>query len=80
MNHLNSVILEGNVVKQAELTEPKEGFKVCRFSIAVNRFTKNEKGDLANTKQDYKSIAKIEENKKNNNFLLTICCARDNIR
>ncbi|MCQ2591580.1 MAG: single-stranded DNA-binding protein [Treponema sp.] len=45
MNHLNSIILEGNVAKAAELSEPVNGFKVCRFPLAVNRFTKNPKGD-----------------------------------
>lgn len=41
MNQLNSLILEGNLVKDAELSEPAEGFKVCKFSIAVNRWYKN---------------------------------------
>ena len=45
MNQLNSIILEGNVVRQAELSEPSEGFKICRFSLAVNRFMKKENGE-----------------------------------
>jgi len=45
MNQLNSIILEGNVVRQAEFSEPVEGFKKCSFSLAVNRFNKNAKGD-----------------------------------
>ncbi len=45
MNQLNSIILEGNVVKQPELTEPCSGFKVCKFTIAVNRFFKKESGE-----------------------------------
>ena len=45
MNQLNSIILEGNVVRQAELSEPSKGFKVCKFPLAVNRFTKNSSGD-----------------------------------
>lgn len=45
MNNLNSLILEGNVVRQAEVSEPAAGFKVCKFPLAVNRFTKNSDGD-----------------------------------
>lgn len=41
MNQLNSIILEGNVVRQAEMSEPAKGFKVCKFPLAVNRFSKN---------------------------------------
>lgn len=41
MNQLNSIILEGNLVKDSVLTEPTEGFKVCHFTIGVNRFYKN---------------------------------------
>ncbi len=45
MNQLNSIILEGNLVRQAELSEPAKGFKVCKFPLAVNRFCKNQKGE-----------------------------------
>lgn len=45
MNQLNSIILEGNVVRQAELTEPTKGFKICKFPLAVNRFTKKSNGE-----------------------------------
>ena len=45
MNQLNSIILEGNLVANAELSEPSKGFKVCRFSLAVNRFTKSMNGE-----------------------------------
>lgn len=45
MNHLNSIILEGNVVRQAESSEPAKGFKVCKFPVAVNRFSKNPNGE-----------------------------------
>ena len=41
MNQLNSIILEGNLVRDAVLFEPAEGFKVARFAIGVNRFYKN---------------------------------------
>ena len=46
MNQLNSIIIEGNVVRDAVLLEPSEGFKVCKLCIAVNRFYKN-KNDQA---------------------------------
>ncbi|MBQ5472210.1 MAG: single-stranded DNA-binding protein [Treponema sp.] len=45
MNQLNSLIIEGNITKDAELKEPKEGFKVCEISVAVNRYYKNLKGE-----------------------------------
>ena len=41
MNQLNSLILEGKLVRDAVLVEPVEGFKVCKFSLAVNRWYKN---------------------------------------
>lgn len=41
MNQLNSLIIEGNAVKKAEFSEPKTGFFVCRFPLAVNRWYKN---------------------------------------
>ena len=45
MNQLNSIILEGNLVANAELSEPSKGFKVSRFSLGVNRFTKGLNGE-----------------------------------
>lgn len=45
MNQLNSIILEGNVVKKAEFSEPKTGFQVCKFPLAVNRRTKTPDGE-----------------------------------
>jgi single-strand DNA-binding protein len=48
MNNLNSIILEGNLVRDAQLTEPAPGFKKCAFSIAVNRFFKNRKNEDVN--------------------------------
>ncbi|MBR2105880.1 MAG: single-stranded DNA-binding protein, partial [Treponema sp.] len=41
MNNLNSIILEGNLTRDSELLEATETFKVCKFSIAVNRWYKN---------------------------------------
>jgi len=43
MNSLNSVLIEGNVTRDAELKYTPSGSPVCTFSIAVNRSYK--KGD-----------------------------------
>ena len=48
MNQLNSLILEGNLVKDAVLAEPAPGFKKCNFSVGVNRFYKNKKNEDVN--------------------------------
>jgi single-strand DNA-binding protein len=45
MNNLNSIILEGNLVRDASLAEPVPGFKKCIFSVGVNRFYKNKKNE-----------------------------------
>ena len=46
MNQLNSLIVEGNLVRDAELLEPKEGFKVCKLSLAVNRWYRNKNNEV----------------------------------
>ncbi len=38
MNSLNSILLEGNLVRDPELNETPKGTKVCNFSVASNRF------------------------------------------
>ena len=48
MNQLNSLILEGNLVRDAVLTEPAPGFKKCYFTVGVNRFYKNKKNEDVN--------------------------------
>ena len=45
MNQLNSLILEGNLVRDAVLSEPAPGFKKCLFTMGVNRFYKNKKNE-----------------------------------
>lgn len=45
MNHLNSLIIEGNIARQGELSEPAAGFKVCKFPVAVDRWYKNKEGN-----------------------------------
>ncbi len=48
MNQLNSLILEGNLVRDAVLSEPAPGFKKCHFTVGVNRFYKNKKNEDVN--------------------------------
>ncbi len=45
MNQLNSLILEGNVVKHGKLEKPLNGFCVLKFSVSVIRFKKNSEGE-----------------------------------
>ena len=45
MNQLNSLILEGKLVRDAQLIEPIDGFKICKFSLAVNRWFKNKNNE-----------------------------------
>lgn len=44
MNPLNSILIEGNVVRDAVLDETVKGTKFCKFSIAANRCYKSETG------------------------------------
>jgi single-strand DNA-binding protein len=40
MNHLNSVILEGNIVSDPVLKDTNNGVAVCNFKIASDRYYK----------------------------------------
>ena len=44
MNQLNSLILEGNVCREAEVKQTLNGFSLATFSIAVNRYHKKSDG------------------------------------
>ncbi len=48
MNQLNSVIVEGNLVKDAEFTE-RQGYKICNLPIAVNYWYKNKDGQVTSS-------------------------------
>lgn len=48
MNQLNSIILEGNLVKDCTVSEPSSGFLVCKFTIGVNRSYKNRENEFSN--------------------------------
>ena len=40
MNNLNSILLEGNLVRDPEISYTSKGTPVCNFSIACNRYFK----------------------------------------
>jgi single-strand DNA-binding protein len=42
VNTLNSILLEGNLTSDPELTETFKGSKVAKFQIAYNRFYRSE--------------------------------------
>jgi single-strand DNA-binding protein len=42
MNNLNSILIEGNLVKDPEYRTTPKGTPVCKFTIASNRFYKQE--------------------------------------
>jgi single-strand DNA-binding protein len=42
MNNLNSILIEGNLVKDPEYRTTTKGTPVCKFPIASNRFYKQE--------------------------------------
>jgi single-strand DNA-binding protein len=45
MNNLNSILVEGNLVRGPELKYSPKGAAVCTFPLASNRFCKQERGD-----------------------------------
>ncbi len=42
MNNLNSILIEGNLVRDPELSYTQKGTAVCKFCVASNRFFKQE--------------------------------------
>ena len=42
MNNLNSLLIEGNLVRDPELSYTTKGTAVCKFSVACNRFFKQD--------------------------------------
>lgn len=46
MNPLNSILLEGNVVRDVQVKKTAKGNSVCNFSIASNRTYKSETGSF----------------------------------
>ena len=48
MNQLYSIIIEGNLTQEPDLTKTPSGMDVCNLPIAVNRFYKNSNGQQEN--------------------------------
>ncbi|GMO46721.1 MAG: hypothetical protein Pg6C_08540 [Treponemataceae bacterium] len=46
MNSLNSIIIEGNVVRTPEIRETPKGTPVCTVGVAVNRWYKSTDGAM----------------------------------
>jgi single-strand DNA-binding protein len=44
MNNLNSILIEGNLVRDPELSYTSKGTAVCKFSVACNRQWKQDDG------------------------------------
>lgn len=44
MNNLNSILIEGNIVREPLLRATAKGTSVCTFSLASNRFFKQDSG------------------------------------
>ena len=42
MNNLNSILLEGNLVRDPELRYTEKGTAVCHFAVASNRYFKQD--------------------------------------
>ena len=42
MNNLNSILIEGNLVRDSELKYSPKGTAVCTFVLASNRFFKQD--------------------------------------
>ncbi len=42
MNNLNSILLEGNLVRDPELKYTEKGTAVCHFAVASNRYFKQD--------------------------------------
>lgn len=47
MNTINSLVIEGNMVKDPVVKETTRGKKVCNFSIAANRSIKTASGEVS---------------------------------
>ena len=46
MNSLNSVLLEGNMIRDPLIRETEKGTKVCQLSIASSCYTKEDGGEI----------------------------------
>jgi single-strand DNA-binding protein len=63
VNSLNSILLEGNLVRDPESGETPKGTQFCKFSIASNRFYKHEGAKVDEVSYfDVEVWAKLAEN------------------
>jgi len=66
MNNLNSILIEGNLVRDPVYRTTPKGTPVCKFTIASNRFFKQESGlEKEVSFFDVESWAKLAENCNN---------------
>lgn len=66
MNHLNSILLEGNLAKDPLFQTTPKGTSVCTFTLASNRYFKSDEGlDKEVGFFDVESWAKLAENCNN---------------
>lgn len=47
MNNLNSILLEGNLVRDPESRKTPKGTPVCHFSLATNRYRKDADNEVS---------------------------------
>jgi single-strand DNA-binding protein len=63
MNNLNSILIEGNLVRDPLLRATPKGTSVCTFSLASNRFFKQDSGlEREVSFFDVETWAKLAEN------------------
>lgn len=64
MNGINSIIVEGNLVRKPELAKTPKGTPVCVFAIGNNRFYRGRKGEMQQETSffDVETWAELAEN------------------
>ncbi|MEL3908924.1 MAG: single-stranded DNA-binding protein [Treponemataceae bacterium] len=64
MNGINSIIVEGNLVRKPELTKTPKGTPVCVFAIGSNRFYRGRAGEMQQETSffDVETWAELAEN------------------
>ncbi|MDR2103423.1 MAG: single-stranded DNA-binding protein [Treponema sp.] len=63
MNNLNSILLEGNLVRDPLFRSTAKGTSLCTFSLATNRFFKQDSGvEKEVSFFDVETWAKVAEN------------------
>jgi single-strand DNA-binding protein len=66
MNNLNSILIEGNLVRDPLFRTTSKGTSLCTFTLASNRFFKQDSGlEKEVSFFDVESWAKLAENCKN---------------